>query len=415
MATVASVRDKAFLISEFENPKTGSTSWRVSGSLRGKRIRENFASRQAAEARRLELDSERLGQRSAEVLRATWLTTDQLKTAEWVFHRTPEPDEVKRAFEFWERRGRELERAHGHAATLSVDDAFTKFAAWLETSPGRPATKKNLFNRVRMFVGALGRMPLAEVDADVIEDWLGKRKVGQTTRINDRLAISRWLAWCVARPQRFLATNPAAVVKLDRPESGAPEIYTLREVARLLVAAKRFRDGRFLPYVALQLFGGLRPTEASRLSFDQFKDGELRIEGKQAKTGDARTVKVDPVLAAWLALGPREGLVGDPMVSRKLWSQFRANAGLSRWIPDGLRHTAVSHFFRRCGSYGLTAEWAGNSEAVIREHYQGRTTAAESADYWTMFPDRQERKQARAQLADVIELTAEPKRKQATA
>lgn len=412
MATATSVRDRSFRIVGFHNPRTGSQSWRVSGSLRGKRIRENFGSRPAAEARRHELETERLGQRTAEVLRATWLSPEQLKCAEWIFHRSPEPDEVRRAFDHWNRKGRDLDLAHGHASGLTLDDAFRKFSGWLDKSTQRPATTKNLLYRVQMFATARGAERLDGITPDTIEDWLDSRKSSAVTRDNDRKALSRFFAWCIERPQRFIATNPAREIRIQKPERTSPEIYSLRQVMRLLVAAKRFPDGRFLPFIALQIFGGLRPTEALRFSAGQIKDGSLRLEGWQTKTGDSRTSEVEPVLAAWLALGP-SGPASDPQKSKLLWGQLRAKARLSRWIPDGLRHTAVSHFFRRCGSYGITAEWAGNSEAVIREHYQARTTAAESGAFWTLFPDREERRRARAELADVIELDRKPKRRTA--
>ena len=409
MATVASIRDKAFRIVEFSN-RGGTTSFRVSGALRGKRIRENFATRLAAEARRHELDTERLGQRTAEALRATWLTPEQLRTAEWIFHRTPEPDEVRHAFEWWGRKGQQEIAAHRHADGLSLDDAFAKFAGWLDQSTQRPATIRNLRYRVQMFVTAQGSMKLADVTPEVIEAWLGSLKSGAVTRHNNLRALSRFFAWCIERPQRFITANPAREIRIQTPERGEPEIYSLPEVMRLLVAAKRFREGRFLPFVTLQLFGGLRPTEALHVVPDRIRDGQLRLEARHSKVGRARTSDVDPVLAAWLKLCPH-GPVSDPQKSKLLWAQLRAKARLSRWIPDGLRHTAISHYFRRCGSYGTTAEWAGNSEAVIREHYQARTTVAETAAFWSLFPGRKQRQQARPN-AEVIPM---PKPKRRTA
>lgn len=366
-------------------------AYRVQGWRQGSRIRENFASLKGAEARRFELETERLGHATPETLRATWLSASQLKAAEGVFIALPDPEEVVRAVSWWRTRGKREEEATRHADGVSLDDAAAKFTAWLENSPSlREATRRNLRYRVAMFVSEVGNLPLASITPETIEAWLDGRKASAVTRSNDARAIRRFFGWCCERRQRFLTSNPCAVVKVELPERGAPEIYSMREVHRILAAARRFRNGRFLKFVVLQLFGGLRPTEALRFRDDQIRDGFLRIEPKQSKTGSGRTIEADPVLLAWMTECP-EGPVADPQKSKLLWGGLKAKARLTRWIPDGLRHTAVSHYFRRSGSYGLTAEWAGNSESVIREHYQARTSAADSARFWGLFPRRTER------------------------
>lgn len=391
-------KDMAFRLVEFKN-RGGSMSFRVvgwkSGGRSGKvRIRENFGTKEQAEARRHDLEIERLGKRTFENLRATWLSKEQLAAAEAVMHRVPDPAELSRAVDFWLRQGKKL--ANPGSDNLGLDEAVERFKSWLAGSEAlRPATKRNLHYRVSMFASEVGNLPLAEISPEIIDGWLARRKVSWTTKANDKRALSSFFAWCVARTQRFIAHNPAREVNVDTGgDQAAPEIYTLPEVARLLIAAKRFRNGRFLSFIVLQLFGGLRPTEALRFSHGQLKDGLLRMEGKQTKTGKPRTSDVDPVLSEWLKRCP-DSPVSDPQKSKLLWSQLRAKAKLSRWIPDGLRHTAVSHYFRRCGSYGETSEWAGNSESIIKDHYQARTTAAETAAFWTMFPDRQQRAASR--------------------
>lgn len=387
--------DKAFRLVEFRN-RSGSTAWRVTGWRKGGvRVRENFPTRPQAEARRHELEVERLGHQTFETLRATWLSREQLQAAEAAFHRLHEPAELSRAVEFWIRRGKALAAPVGNDTGL--DEAADRFQRWLDGRGSfRAATKRNLRYRVAMFASEVGDQPLAEITPETVEAWIERRKVSPTTRRNDLRAVGRFFAWCIERPQRFITHNPVREVRLDdESEKGAPEIYTLREVTRLLVAAKRFRSGRFLPFIVLQLFGGLRPTEALRFQSEQVRDGALRIEANQSKVRRSRTIDVDPVLTAWLALCPAGAPVSDPQKSKLLWGQLRAKARLSRWIPDGLRHTAISHYFRRCGSYGQSAEWAGNSEAVIKEHYQARTTAAETAKFWSLFPLREQRKGAR--------------------
>jgi hypothetical protein len=410
MTTKPKPHQRGFRIVEFRN-RTNSLSYRVTGWLRGRRIRENHGSIGSAEARKLELEGDRLGNQTAEVLRATWLTPEQLRAAEWAAYRLPEPEEVRRAVDWWLKSGKALASSAERSNGIQLDDALAKFKAYLDAAQDiREATRRNLKSRVGVFVLEVGNLMVAQVSPEIIEDWIHKRTapkpgvtaVSAVTADNDRRAISRFFSWCAARPQRFVTTNPVREVHIAKPEMGPPEIYSLREVMRLLAAARRLKGGKFLKGVVLQLFGCMRPFEAARFTDDQLVDGLVRIEATQSKTGRARTFEADPVLKAWLAVAGK-GPVADPFNSRLLWDKLRRMAKLKRWIHDGLRHTGVSHFFRRCGSYGLTAEMAGNSESVIKRHYAARTSISESAAFWSLYPSREARRAARLQLAALSE------------
>src|SRR5687768_10653066 len=82
-----------FKIVEFTNPRTGSTSWRVTGikrddgtPLQQRRVRENYSDENAARARHLELEREYLQAAPDETaLKATNLPDDKLRIAEAAF------------------------------------------------------------------------------------------------------------------------------------------------------------------------------------------------------------------------------------------------------------------------------------------------------------------------------------------
>ena len=63
-------------------------------------------------------------------------------------------------------------------------------------------------------------------------------------------------------------------------------------------------------------------------------------------------------------------------------------SGLKPWPVDVMRHTAISHFFRQSGSYGLTAEQFGNSEAIIKAHYQGRVSSEDTKRFYAILPTK---------------------------
>ena len=45
--------------------------------------------------------------------------------------------------------------------------------------------------------------------------------------------------------------------------------------------------------------------------------------------------------------------------------------GLRAWVPDYMRHTALSNNFAHNKHEGETASWAGNSPNIIHRHYKG--------------------------------------------
>jgi integrase len=130
----------------------------------------------------------------------------------------------------------------------------------------------------------------------------------------------------------------------------------------------------------------LRPFEASRLAWEQvnLKDGEIRLDATQTKTKTGRTVKICPTLKAWLAA--HKGKSFFPANWRKEFEAVKAAATITTWPVDVLRHTAISHYFRKTGSYGFTAEQFGNSEAIIKAHYQSRVSSEDTKAFYRIMP-----------------------------
>ena len=105
---------------------------------------------------------------------------------------------------------------------------------------------------------------------------------------------------------------------------------------------------------------------------------------------------IDKALKAWLSRYRKRGDIYRPTYGSEL-RQLRASIGygpkteaqpnLKPWVPDVLRHTAISHYFRATGSYGRTAEQFGNSEGIIKKHYQGRVGSADTKKFYALRPN----------------------------
>ncbi len=392
-----------FKIQDFTNKATGSKSYRVTGYKRdGSRVRENFADLKAAQCRQVELETEHLARETETAIRATKLTDTQLRIAEACYMRLDADEELMLAVDHWQKHGKQ----HAVAVSPRLDEAVEEFGKWLDTTPTlRERTKANLRLRVKVFASSIGNLRVADISPDTIEEFLDKRQnVSPASRDNDRRAASRFFRWCIERPRRWTTANPCRDVRVERNgDVTAPAVLTLAECRELLRAAQQHRKGRLAPYVALCLFGGLRPFEAARLTWAQvnLKDGEIRLEAHQTKTKRPRVITIDATLAAWLKA--YEGKPIFPSNWRKDLDIIKAAAGfgnpqrltqtqrekvgtLKPWPDDVLRHTAISHYFRQTGSYGRTAEQFGNSEAIIKAHYQGRVSSEDTKKFYGIKP-----------------------------
>lgn len=387
-----------FQITEFQN-RSASTSWKVSGFRRcGERIRQNFSDFESARLRQLELESEYFAREPEQPgLRATRLSASQIQLAEVAFQRLGNDDDLLSAVELWLRTGKQ---ARANSSTVTLEAAVEEFCAFVEKSPEyRPTSAKNLVNRVSAFARRMGRTRLDSITADDLDRFLDGKGTGAVDRGNAKRAISRFFGWCAERPRRWLTVNPCLSVKVPQLEQKPPGILTVEECARLLRAAEVTADGRAAPFIAVCLFAALRPTEAERLTWAcvNLADSEIRLEAVHAKTKRPRVIELTENLKAWLAR-----YEGQPFaVRRRLLDEVKFRAGfagrikiaangqpLKPWTPDILRHSAISHRFRATGSFGLTAEWAGNSEAIIRRHYFGRVSSEDTRRFYQIMPTR---------------------------
>jgi integrase len=385
-----------FKVAEYQN-RTGSVSWRVSGTKRdGTRVQENFADPKDAQLRQVELEGEFLARHADTTLRATRLTDSQIHLAELAFAKLNDDADVLRAVDYWNKHGK-----HTHVVeSARIDEAVEKFKAWLDgkgdgTGNGhctlRKLSRGALGRRVEIFGNSIGNLRINEISPEVVEGFLHRLRsreanpVSAVTCDNYRRDISRFFSWCIERPRRWTMTNPCKEVRVAKDEKAPPEILTVDQCDNLLKAASK---DKLAAYVAVCLFGGLRPFEATRLAWDAINldDREIRLEGLQTKTGRPRVVAICDTLHAWLKAN--KGQPFYPSGWHKRFRAVKAAAKIKTWPVDVMRHTAISHYFRKTGSYGQTAEQFGNSEAIIKAHYQGRVSTADTKMFYGLRPSR---------------------------
>jgi integrase len=378
-------RKQRFKITEFRNP-SGVLAFRVSGYDRdGKQIRENFKDEAGARCRQIELETEYLQGERETAIRATKLSDDQLRVAEDAIRRMGDGwKHLVDVVENWKRTGAKSMPVESPL----IDEAVDKFLEWLNTSDLRHFTKTHYRIRLNRFKNGVQNLRLSEVTQDTIWTFLESCKAGAVGKDTDRRVVSRFFSWCIERPRRWINANPCHGVKIKQAQKSPPSILSLAECKAILEAVEAHKGGILAPYVAVCLFGGFRPTEAARLDWQQVNldDGEILLAQDQTKTKKSRVVKLCPTLAAWLKA--HNGKPFYPANWRKEFDAVRDAAGLKEWPVDVMRHTAISHYFSKTGSYGFTAEQFGNSEAIIKNHYQGRVSSEDTKAFYQIMPTK---------------------------
>ncbi len=203
-------------------------------------------------------------------------------------------------------------------------------------------------------------------------------------RNHHRAAIRQFVSWAV-RKDYLPPTHRLIEADAMRPElANTSEVcfYTPKEFGELLQGA----DGPMQALVAIGGFAGLRTQELLRLDWSDVwrVAGHIEVTARSAKTRARRLVEICPALAAWL----------EPFrvfSTGLLWTEHEISfqrsvrelceaAGLTR-KSNGLRSGFCSFHFALHGNENLTAAQAGNSPAMIHQHYKGLATKAE-AEQW---------------------------------
>lgn len=187
----------------------------------------------------------------------------------------------------------------------------------------------------------------------------------------------------------FVVENPA--VKVERPSmvDSAPQILTVEDAERLMRSAERI-DSRLVQYLALCLFGGLRPSEAFRIQPENMRDGHVEVYGKKVRARNRRLVTIGETLKAWLDKYP--GDFSPVNLQRRIIAVRKGTAVTDfgpvepiRWTQDCMRHSFVSYHYAIHGAKATATE-AGHSEAVLFQHYRELVRRADADMFWGILP-----------------------------
>jgi integrase len=332
------------------------------------------------------------------------------------------------------------ERLHAHGRTLSeaadgylstaatlkrkdlaqaVEDFITAEEPRTKASEGQRAqlSAKYAYNRaimLRRFAGAFPNHAVCDLAKEHLDAfiaglarWKSKSRNGKPVnsakgRNHHRAAIRQFLQWAVRKDYLPMIhrLGEADAMRPEHANNGETEFYTPGEFKALLDVA----EGPMRAMLAIGGLAGLRTAELMRLTWQDVwrVENHIEVTAGKAKTRQRRLVEICPALAAWLEpFRPCEqGKVCE--LHEITWQQhFVALCEKARVEikgkhvpvtrkPNGLRHAFCTYHFAAHGNENLTAQQAGNSPAMVHQHYKGLATKKEAEAWFAVAPEQAE-------------------------
>jgi integrase len=243
--------------------------------------------------------------------------------------------------------------------------------------------------RLRRFAKALPGHAVCDLSKPHLDAFIqAMADASPKARNHHRAGIKQFIQWSV-RNDYLPPSNrllEADALRMEHANNGDIGIYTPKEFRALLETA----EGPLKPLIAIAGLCGLRTAELLRLEWEDVwrVEGHIEITQSKSKTRSRRLVTICAALAEWLR--PYRDCSG------RLWKLsencFHAHcaetckaAGVKR-KDNGLRHSFCSFHFVLHANENLTAAQAGNSPAMIHQHYKGLATKAEAEKWFSVKP-----------------------------
>lgn len=390
-----SVNRLPFSVAAFPN-KSGSNSFRVTGSWAGERIRKNFADHAEAVALCNAKNAAALASQTASETRLvqTRLTDPELRAAE---------NAREQSRGRWELREIVAAGVAALESTPQVQPLAPLAVEWIDLMESQVSRRwhRDLRARVSAFVNRNPTLSTASFTRAAIRADLDGLDVAPQTKANHRNALHRFAGWLVERG--FCRVNPAAGIRIakSRLAAGAelqmPAVLSPEQAAAFMRAMQLAECRRLLGWAALCLFAGLRPeSEAPRAAWAEIdlSAEQMHVLGRK-RGAKPRTFRLPATACAWLRLAraDRMAIPGTYLVKVRRRAVELANEFLREeggeplvWSGDVLRHSFASYRAGAGVALPALADEMGTSPRVIYAHYRTPRTPAQVAAFWAVRP-----------------------------
>jgi len=290
----------------------------------------------------------------------------------------------------------EEENRRGALTPITFPELTTKF---LESIKGTKSSRYilDLKSKLKKASGVF-KGQIRGIRADDIDEWLsGMKKASGRTKNNYRMALLTLFSY--ARDKKHLPrgekTEAEFATRYD-DKGGDIGIYTPDQFRTLLENIEE----RFIPFIALGGFAGLRTIEILRLEWKDvwFDKGVIEVGKDKAKTATRRLAPIVPALEAWLKprakTGPILPGIRDEFHFTKLFKDATSklvdaqDEPLVTLVHNGLRHSFCSYRLAITKSAAQVSLEAGNSPKMLFENYRELVTEKAAKEYFGILPEK---------------------------
>ncbi len=251
------------------------------------------------------------------------------------------------------------------------------------------------------------RQPIHEIQPAELEDWI---KVQKKTRTEQPWSLNtkrtnqgRFSSlWEVAIAKGWCSLNIVDRLEPIGKIGVTVEIYPNETTLNIMAAAlSNPLTQQILAPLALGFFGCMRPEEVESakalaagkppFGWDQIdlEHGLATVSVDVAKTGDQRTIRLQPVAVEWLKLAKELKNPLPPVNERRLVDQCCELIGLKEWIRDGLRKNCATHLRAVYKNDYDVIKDMGNSIRVLLKHYADlHVPESVSFQHWEITPKK---------------------------
>lgn len=379
-------------------PVKSEHGWRInipkSVSASGKREQQFFRSRDEAKEARARLLENYASHGTAAAAISPTLASDALRAFE-----------ILRPWDITLTEAAKLvsEQKQRAKASRATDVACNE---WLEqkTSEVRLRTLEGYRAAANRLTKTFGKRQLSDITTENLQAVLVPPGTTASTAKANKVAARVFWLWAAERGWcRAEVIQKVKVPKIQ--DRGEIEILSVVEATRLMKAAEKFYP-QSVPMFAIQLFGGIRPEEATKLRPTDFTDAGIELSARITKKGRRRNIEPNDVLKAWLKQYPFQKCPNWTRVSRavrylsgfKTWAEpgfipdkFRPlETPTKPWPQNALRHSYASYAIAAGTSLEKLLWQFGHtgSPTVLREHYVGRATNKDALAFFSIHPGK---------------------------
>lgn len=264
-----------------------------------------------------------------------------------------------------------------HGGTdATINEILDKYLSKITRKGLSPKTIQSYKGHASKMRKEWGLRRLDEINADFLEKWSDDFKAkGYSARYENHMV--RLLGQAVK--SLGIDYNPSAGFDGRKIELGEPEYYSLGDVRKILQTV----FPRFRTVIAVQLFTGIRPSEAANLTEESIHKEEKLIVVK-GKMGRRIVEDVPDTVWEWLDIGWYDATNYTRQIAQL--RRDLASKDIS-WIQDGLRHTFATYHVAMTDAVKTAKIGGWKNPYTLHNHYVGVARRANGEEFFSITPE----------------------------